>query len=150
MAEPRAMADPVRRKLAWVILFRLVLDTVLLGGTAVWQVRARRGTPPLAVALYRIVLATFVASLGLRRLARDRARAPAGSPGAQIAARRAASPPRWWPSPAGPTASSSSCTRSPSWRAPSCSSGSGAAGALACRRRLRPARHAGAGARPLV
>ena len=34
------MADPVRRKLAWVILFRLVLDTVLLGGTAAWQARA--------------------------------------------------------------------------------------------------------------
>jgi two-component system sensor histidine kinase PilS (NtrC family) len=58
------MADPVRRKLAWVILFRLVLDTVLLGGTAAWQARGGGVTPPLANALYAIVLATFVASLG--------------------------------------------------------------------------------------
>jgi two-component system sensor histidine kinase PilS (NtrC family) len=58
------MADPVRRKLAWVILFRLVLDTVLLGGTAFWQARSGGATPPLATALYAIVLATFVASLG--------------------------------------------------------------------------------------
>jgi len=57
------MADPVRRKLAWVILFRLILDTVLLGGTAFWQARAGGMTPPIASALYGIVLATFVASL---------------------------------------------------------------------------------------
>lgn len=58
------MTDPVRRKLAWVILFRLVLDTVLLGGTAFWQVGAG-GTPgTLATGLYAIVLGTFVASLG--------------------------------------------------------------------------------------
>ena len=57
------MDDPVRRKLAWVILFRLVLDTVLLGGTAFWQVGAGGATPALATALYGIVLATFVASL---------------------------------------------------------------------------------------
>jgi two-component system sensor histidine kinase PilS (NtrC family) len=56
-------SDPVRRKLAWVILFRLVLDTVLLGGTAFWQVGAGSATPALATALYAIVLATFVASL---------------------------------------------------------------------------------------
>ena len=55
--------DPVRRKLAWVILFRLVLDTVLLGGTAFWQVGAGGATPSLATSLYTIVLATFVASL---------------------------------------------------------------------------------------
>ncbi len=73
MADPEAppaaravpwMADPVRRKLGWVILFRLVLDTVLLGGTAFWQVGAGGGTPSLAFALYTVVLATFVASLG--------------------------------------------------------------------------------------
>jgi two-component system sensor histidine kinase PilS (NtrC family) len=57
------MADPVRRKLAWVILFRLVLDTVLLGGTAFWQVGGSGATPALATALYAIVLGTFVASL---------------------------------------------------------------------------------------
>jgi two-component system, NtrC family, sensor histidine kinase PilS len=57
------MADPVRRKLAWLILFRLVLDTVLLGGTAAWQARAGGATPPLASALYVIVLGTFAASL---------------------------------------------------------------------------------------
>ncbi len=56
-------ADPVRRKLAWVILFRLVLDTVLLGGTAAWQARSGGATPPLATALYAIVLGTFLASL---------------------------------------------------------------------------------------
>lgn len=59
------MADPVRRKLAWVILFRLVLDTVLLGGTAFWQVGAGGATPSLARALYTLVLATFLASLGM-------------------------------------------------------------------------------------
>ena len=57
------MADPARRKLAWVILFRLVLDTVLLGGTAFWQVGSGGATPALATALYGIVLGTFVASL---------------------------------------------------------------------------------------
>ncbi len=56
-------ADPVRRKLAWVILFRLVLDTVLLGGTAAWQARSGGATSPLATALYAIVLGTFLASL---------------------------------------------------------------------------------------
>jgi two-component system sensor histidine kinase PilS (NtrC family) len=54
----------VKRKLAWVILFRLVLDTVLLGGTAAWQARAGGAMAPLAGALYVIVLATFAASLG--------------------------------------------------------------------------------------
>ena len=60
-AAPSWRTDPARRKLAWVILFRLVLDTVLLGGTAAWQ--ARGAALPLANALYAIVLATFVASL---------------------------------------------------------------------------------------
>lgn len=55
--------DPVRRKLGWVILFRLVLDTVLLGGTAFWQLGSAGATSPLATALYSIVIATFVASL---------------------------------------------------------------------------------------
>jgi two-component system sensor histidine kinase PilS (NtrC family) len=57
------MTDPARRKLAWVILFRLVLDTVLLGGTAFWQVGAGGATPALATALYGIVLGTFLGSL---------------------------------------------------------------------------------------
>ena len=57
------MDDPVRRKLAWVILFRLILDTVLLGGTAFWQVGPGGATPALATSLYTIVLATFVGSL---------------------------------------------------------------------------------------
>jgi two-component system sensor histidine kinase PilS (NtrC family) len=56
-------SDPVRRKLAWVILFRLVLDTVLLGGTAFWQAGVGGVQPSVASALYGIVLATFVASL---------------------------------------------------------------------------------------
>jgi two-component system sensor histidine kinase PilS (NtrC family) len=57
------MTDPVRRKLAWVILFRLVLDTVLLGGTALWQATAGGVQSALATTLYAIVLGTFVASL---------------------------------------------------------------------------------------
>lgn len=57
------VTDPARRKLAWVILFRLVLDTVLLGGTAFWQVGTGGATPALATTLYGIVLGTFVASL---------------------------------------------------------------------------------------
>ena len=60
---PDWMTDPARRKLAWVILFRLVLDTVLLGGTAFWQVGAGGATSALAAALYTIVVGTFVASL---------------------------------------------------------------------------------------
>ncbi|MEI6224559.1 MAG: ATP-binding protein [Deltaproteobacteria bacterium] len=57
------MTDSVGRKLAWVILFRLVLDTVLLGGTAFWQVGVGGAAPSIASALYGIVLATFAASL---------------------------------------------------------------------------------------
>jgi two-component system, NtrC family, sensor histidine kinase PilS len=57
--------DPVRRGLAWVILFRLVLDTVLLGGTALWHASGAGATPSTANALYVIVAATFLASLGL-------------------------------------------------------------------------------------
>jgi two-component system sensor histidine kinase PilS (NtrC family) len=59
---PEAPARPLRRKLGWVVAFRLVLVTVLLGGTAAWQVRT--GAPaPLADALNRIVLTTLAASL---------------------------------------------------------------------------------------
>ncbi len=60
MSPPKS--DPVWRKLAWVILFRLILDTVLLGGTALWQAEAGGAIPALATHLYEIVLVTFVAS----------------------------------------------------------------------------------------
>jgi two-component system sensor histidine kinase PilS (NtrC family) len=62
-AGAEAPARPLRRKLAWVVAFRLVLVTVLLGGTAAWQARAGGGAAPLAGALNRIVLATLAASV---------------------------------------------------------------------------------------
>ena len=58
-----APARPLRRKLAWVVAFRLVLVTVLLGGTAAWQVRTGGAGTPLADALNGIVLATLAASI---------------------------------------------------------------------------------------
>ena len=49
VAEPAPVpVDPLRRKLGWLLVFRLTLVTVLLGGTAFWQVSAGGGTPPLA------------------------------------------------------------------------------------------------------
>jgi two-component system, NtrC family, sensor histidine kinase PilS len=54
---------PLRRKLAWLLVFRLTLVTVLLGGTAAWQVRAGGLVTPLASALYSLVIATYLASL---------------------------------------------------------------------------------------
>ncbi len=56
-------ASPLLRKLGWILLFRLVLVTVLLGGTAAWQVRTGGVAPPLASTLYRLVVATYAISL---------------------------------------------------------------------------------------
>ena len=55
--------NPFLRKLGWIVLFRLVLVTVMLGGTAAWQVRTGGAVPALASALYVILAATYAASL---------------------------------------------------------------------------------------
>ena len=60
---PAPPASPLLRKLAWILLFRLVLVTVLLGGTAAWQVGTGGVAPPLAPTLYRLVVATYGLSL---------------------------------------------------------------------------------------
>jgi two-component system sensor histidine kinase PilS (NtrC family) len=53
------------RKLAWILLFRLVLVTVLLGGTAAWQFETGGVAPSIASTLYYLVVATYAVSLGL-------------------------------------------------------------------------------------
>ncbi len=64
VAEPAPVpSDPLRRQLGWLLVFRLTLVTVLLGGTAFWQVRVGGVVPRLASALYVLVLATYLASL---------------------------------------------------------------------------------------
>jgi two-component system sensor histidine kinase PilS (NtrC family) len=62
-AFPAAPIDPLFRKLGGILLFRLVLVTVLLGVTAAWQLRIGGATPPLAAALYRIIIGTYALSL---------------------------------------------------------------------------------------
>ncbi|HVP66538.1 MAG TPA: ATP-binding protein [Anaeromyxobacteraceae bacterium] len=56
-------ASPLLRKLGWILLFRLALVTVLLGGTAAWQVSDGGGSP-LASVLYRFVATTYGVSVG--------------------------------------------------------------------------------------
>jgi len=56
-------ASPLLRKLGWILLFRLVLVTVLLGGSAAWQVFTGGAAPPVASAFYRILLVTYGVSL---------------------------------------------------------------------------------------
>ncbi|GEJ55665.1 ATP-binding protein [Anaeromyxobacter diazotrophicus] len=64
-AAPAAGRDPLFRKLVWLTLFRLVTVTVLLGGTvaAAWTTPGFIGE--VAGSLFRLVLFTYVASLGL-------------------------------------------------------------------------------------
>ncbi len=74
MAQPpgRAADDGLYRKLAWLTLFRLVIITVLLGGTALvtWRTRDQADTAPL----YRLILFTYLVSLGLALALRTRRR----------------------------------------------------------------------------
>lgn len=58
-------ASPLLRKLGWILLFRLVLVTVLLGGTAAWQFEMGGLAPPIASTLNELVVATYAASLVL-------------------------------------------------------------------------------------
>jgi two-component system sensor histidine kinase PilS (NtrC family) len=57
-------ADPLFRKLAWLTLFRLVVVTVLLGGTALtdfgWTGELAEGPGPL----YALIAGTYLVSLG--------------------------------------------------------------------------------------
>ena len=58
-------ASPLLRKLGWILLFRLVLVTVLLGGTAAWQIETGGASPPIALTLNHLVVATYAISLAL-------------------------------------------------------------------------------------
>ncbi len=63
---PHGDEGPFRRHV-WLTLFRLVVVTVLLGGTAAWQWRegpSRIGEPH-ASPLYTVILVTYLASLAL-------------------------------------------------------------------------------------
>jgi len=78
--------DGALRRQVWLTLFRLVLVTVLLGGTAAWQWRhgpARDGEAAVGP-LYTVVLVTYLASLGLAVAFRLRW-APAVTAVAQVA-----------------------------------------------------------------
>ncbi|MBI5068450.1 MAG: PAS domain S-box protein [Deltaproteobacteria bacterium] len=74
------------RRQVWLTLFRLVLVTVLLGGTAFWQWREglARGGEVAVGPLYSVVLVTYAVSLGLAVALRLRW-APAGVAAAQVA-----------------------------------------------------------------
>jgi two-component system sensor histidine kinase PilS (NtrC family) len=72
---PRGDEGSFRRQV-WVTLFRLVLVTVLLGGTAAWQWREGvvRGSEARAGQLYTVVLVTYLVSLALAVALRLRVR----------------------------------------------------------------------------
>ncbi len=76
-ADQRPGDDGAFRRQAWLTLFRLVVVTVLLGGTAFWQWEeavGRRGQVPRS-ALYPVIIVTYVVSLALA-LALRRRRGP--------------------------------------------------------------------------
>jgi two-component system sensor histidine kinase PilS (NtrC family) len=58
-------APGLHRKLLWLNLYRLALNTVLLGGTAAMSLRSRRPGDGVAELLYALALVTFVAALGV-------------------------------------------------------------------------------------
>jgi two-component system sensor histidine kinase PilS (NtrC family) len=61
-----APEDGIWRRQVWLTLFRLVLVTVLLGGTAAWQWSAGASSADLPWSpLYGVVLVTYVLSLAL-------------------------------------------------------------------------------------
>lgn len=62
----------LHRKLVWLNLFRLVLNTVLLGGTASMTLSARPTVPLGAEPLHGLVLLTFVGALGVALALRAR------------------------------------------------------------------------------
>ncbi len=66
-APPR---EPLRRRLVWLTLFRLVLVTVLLGGTAVVGWRQARSADDIGAAVYGLILATYAGSLAVALLLR--------------------------------------------------------------------------------
>jgi two-component system sensor histidine kinase PilS (NtrC family) len=65
-------SDPLFRKLSWLTLFRLVMVTVLLGGTALtdfgWTGELAEGPGPL----YGLILGTYLVSLGFALVLRAR------------------------------------------------------------------------------
>jgi two-component system sensor histidine kinase PilS (NtrC family) len=72
---PHGLEGPFRRHV-WLTLFRLVVVTVLLGGTAAWQWRegVSRVGEPHASPLYTVILVTYLASLALAVALRLRVR----------------------------------------------------------------------------
>ena len=62
-------SEGLYQKLLWVTLFRLIEVTVLLGATALWEWKSesRDGIP-----LYWLICVTYVGSLGLALLLRQR------------------------------------------------------------------------------
>ena len=66
MAQPGGPLDDtsLHRKLVWLTFFRLLLVTVLLGGTAVVSWRAGDESDPITTPLYGLVIVTYLASLG--------------------------------------------------------------------------------------
>jgi two-component system sensor histidine kinase PilS (NtrC family) len=62
----------LHRKLVWLTLFRLVIVTVLLGGTAAVSLQLGPDAAASFTPLYRLTLATYLASLGFAVLLRAR------------------------------------------------------------------------------
>lgn len=68
-SEPRR--EPLYRRLVWLTLFRLVLVTVLLGGTAVVGWRQARDAEHVGSSIYLVLLATYAGSLAVAVLLRS-------------------------------------------------------------------------------
>ncbi len=66
--------EPLHRRLVWLTLFRLVLVTVLLGGTAVVSWRQVRDADDFGIPLYWLILATYAGSLAVALLLRNSSR----------------------------------------------------------------------------
>lgn len=62
--------EPLYRRLVWLTLFRLVLVTVLLGGTAVVGWRQARDADQIETPLYGLILAAYAGSLAVALLLR--------------------------------------------------------------------------------
>jgi two-component system sensor histidine kinase PilS (NtrC family) len=71
--------EPLFRRLVWLTLFRLVLVTVLLGGTAVVGWRQARDPDQVATPIYGLILATYAGSLVVALLLRSSRRLSQGA-----------------------------------------------------------------------